>query len=225
MNCLLCGCSLKTALSFRWVLSWQGVQDDYLCSSCRKEFVRISGPTCPGCGRRWPQLCPDCRRWRLHQSSLLCNRALYAYNSAMRTYMQRYKFQGDYRLRQVFSAELQTTLTQWYPRWRGWIYVPLPVDDATWQTRGFNQVVGFLPDITIKRGLTMIPSCHQKQSTKTRAARLQTNQPFQAKTSAARFSRVVLVDDVYTTGRTLYHAREALTAVGVRHVRSVTLAR
>ncbi|MFK5675956.1 ComF family protein [Ligilactobacillus sp. LYQ60] len=207
------------------MLSWQRIQDDYLCSACRKEFVRLTGSTCPGCGRKWPELCPDCRRWRTQQPSLLCNRALYAYNNAMRTYMQRYKFQGDYRLRRVFSDELQTALTKWYPRWQGWIYVPLPVDDITWQTRGFNQVVGFLSGIAIKEGLMMIPSCHQKQSTKTRTARLQTKQPFQAKPSAARFARVVLVDDVYTTGRTLYHARKALTAVGVQHIRSVTLAR
>lgn len=170
-------------------------------------------------------MCPDCRRWRVNQSSLLCNRALYAYNNAMRTYMQRYKFQGDYRLRRVFSDELQATLTRWYPRWQGWVYVPLPVDEATWQTRGFNQVTGFLSDIPVKEALTMVPACHRKQSTKPRVARLQTVQPFRAKTAAQRFSRVVLVDDVYTTGRTLYHARNALAGVGVRYIRSVTLAR
>lgn len=94
MNCLLCGGSLKATLSFSWVLSWQRVQDNYLCSSCRREFVRIAGATCSGCGRRWPGMCPDCRQWQAKQAALLCNRALYVYNNAMRTYMQRYKFQG-----------------------------------------------------------------------------------------------------------------------------------
>lgn len=225
MNCLLCGGSLKATLSFNWVLSWQRVQDNYLCSSCRREFVRIAGATCSGCGRRWPGMCPDCRQWQAKQAALLCNRALYVYNNAMRTYMQRYKFQGDYRLRRIFSDELQAALAKWYPRWQGWVYVPLPVDEVTWQTRGFNQVAGFLTGLSVKEVLMTIHSHHQKQSTKTRGARLQTPQPFQAKPTAARFSRVVLVDDVYTTGRTLYHAREALATVGVQHIRSVTLAR
>ncbi len=42
----------------------------------------------------------------------LHHRGLYRYNEAMKEYMQRYKFNGDYRLRVVFQRELSKVVNE-----------------------------------------------------------------------------------------------------------------
>ena len=66
------------------------------------------------------------------------------------------------------------------------------------------------------------------QSAKNRAQRLLTPQPFtlapQAK-DLCHGQRVLLLDDVYTTGRTLRHAATQINLTGAKAVTSLTLAR
>ncbi len=65
------------------------------------------------------------------------------------------------------------------------------------------------------------------QSEKSREERLQMTQPFELKVSKEKIrnQRVLLVDDVYTTGRTLFHAAELLYKNGAETVKSLTFAR
>ena len=55
--------------------------------------------------------------------------------------LEAYKFQDDYRLRQIFVKTLQDHCKRYLHR--GWLVVVIPVDEQTLATRGFDQVVGF----------------------------------------------------------------------------------
>ena len=65
----------------------------------------------------------------------------------------------------------------------------------------------------------------KKQSEKTRQERLQLKQPFKIREGLVIPRKVLLVDDVYTTGATLHLAAKALTEMGVEEVDSLTLFR
>lgn len=63
------------------------------------------------------------------------------------------------------------------------------------------------------------------QSAKDRQERLATPQPFVLEESGPFVGqRIVLIDDIYTTWRTLYHAAELLSNKGCQEIISVTLA-
>ena len=160
--------------------------------------------------------------------TLLNNQALYCYhNEAMRDYFEQYKFAGDYYLRKIFQAEFQQFIRQKYPQ-RKWKYCIIPVDRQTKASeRGFNQVEGLAAKLKNERWLRMDDARHRiKQSHKNRAERMQTQQPFILKSPAkVKNQFVVLIDDIYTTGRTLYHAQDLLLKAGAAEIRSVTLAR
>ena len=65
----------------------------------------------------------------------------------------------------------------------------------------------------------------EPQSAKTREQRLQTPQPFDlTDRKRVRGKTVVLVDDVFTTGRTMYHAAQLMRAAGCKTICGVTLA-
>lgn len=152
MKCLLCNTTLAFDFSWRWFFSFRAFETIPLCEKCHQKFVAIAEKTsCPGCGRKQKQrkLCQDCLRWRKLQTELLYNKAFYVYAEPnMRAYFEAYKFQGDYRLRQIFVKTLQDHCKKYLHR--GWLVVVIPVDEQTLATRGFDQVVGFLPDIPKK---------------------------------------------------------------------------
>ena len=233
-QCLLCQQKIAYHLDLAWFLSWRDLKPRYICKRCLEKFMLLDQEkVCVGCGRpsQTDGLCSDYQYWqnKLTDNELLNNRALYQYqNSAMRAYLERYKFWGDYRLRYVFQTKWCNFIQSYYPLKAGWIYVPIPVDEESFQQRGFNQVVGLaealpLCDILVMKQRQRRP----KQAQKNRQQRLQTPQPFGYKkiTKDLTGAKVVLLDDVYTTGRTLYHARAILKKHGAALVRSVTLCR
>ena len=65
------------------------------------------------------------------------------------------------------------------------------------------------------------------QSEKSRKARLEMEQPFELRVANGKIrnQKVLLVDDVYTTGRTLFHGAELLYKNGAEAVESLTFAR
>jgi len=224
LKCLLCHRSSEPKLRLPWVLSWQPLERPVVCQACWQTFTPImTSQACPSCGRAQTQrsLCHDCQRW---PQQAFYNQALFTYNEAMQAYFEQYKFKGDYRLRAVFRAVLMARLASLQPA----IVVPIPVTANTMVTRGFNQVTGWLSDgensgwLKTKHQTKAVP-----QSQKKRQARLLTPQPFELTGAGPDLTAktVVLVDDVYTTGRTIRHAADLILENGAKSVIGLTLAR
>ncbi|MBS0936288.1 ComF family protein [Lactiplantibacillus plantarum] len=223
LACLLCHNIITTKFTLPWILSWQPVMRPVVCSVCWRQFVRIDRATaCSKCGRaqKRPQPCTDCQRWP--EIGPFHNEALFEYNDAMHDYFQRYKFQGDYQLRQVFAKIMQQAVVQRCAE----ICLVVPVTPTTLQTRGFNQVAGWLAAPLAPGLMTQATAKSVPQSKKDRQARLRTPQPFKmAPNTILAGRRVLLVDDIYTTGRTMHHAATLLLKIGAKSVTGLTLAR
>lgn len=74
------------------------------------------------------------------QSILFHNAALFHYDEGMQEWMERYKFQGDYRLRTCFNEEINFYFQQHSADY----IIPVPLSEKRMQERGFNQVIGLL---------------------------------------------------------------------------------
>lgn len=228
MQCLLCRRRLRVHYSFKELLLPVKLREPVICQDCRNSFVKSQAVNpCPGCHRPLPakhDLCPDCQYWQDKLGWVLPAYALYQYNAAMKEFMHAYKFQGDYRLRKVFKAELTQAVKDVA---EDSLIAAIPVTKATMQRRGFNQVKGMLDLPLADLLLTIDDDKRVPQSSKDRAGRLQTPQPFKLSPGAVQRLRghsVVLVDDVYTTGRTLYHAAGLIKKAGASRLIAVTLA-
>ena len=217
-NCVFCGVSIQRHLSIGFIFSLRRVEDSHICEECMQKFERLSEQsTCPGCSRKQIEktMCEDCRKWMNAYKKIPPNhRALYSYNEIAREYMSRFKFHGDVILGKVFKDILAQELKQWS---KTHTIVPIPLSPQARKTRGFNQVEILLREANIpfQNCLTNTRSS-EKQSSKTRIERLQAKQPFELLEKGIHLNEkpILIVDDVYTTGRTIYHAREMLETIG-----------
>lgn len=221
MRCSCCQKEMVRNLTLRELF----VSDSRRCHQCEKLFTRIEqNKACPGCGRPdSPEICSDCRLWQKELGFVMNNQSLFYYNEGFRQWIEAYKFTGDYRLRGAFATEL----TQMLANFHDYVICPLPLSEERFDMRGFNQVNGCLEAAAISYQELLTRKELSPQSEKSREERLKMDQPFllNIPNGKIRNQRVLLVDDVYTTGRTLLHGAEILYQNGAKVVNSLTFAR
>lgn len=232
MKCLYCGEDIILATGWGNLLSSE--EEVLLCDQCTKQLVPIEGECCDRCSRpfeglaeefRKGEFCYDCVRWegdKGWKGILERNVSLYEYNDFLKGVISRYKFRGDYVLSKFFSESLKKVLKEFEFD----LLVPVPLSDERLYERGFNQAealiveAGFSPAYVLKRMHT------EKQSKKSREERIHLSNVFNiASEEEIVGKKVLLVDDIYTTGSTVLQAGKLLKRQGALSVSSFTVAR
>lgn len=139
----------------------------------------------------------------------------------MKNYFSQYKFQGDYVLRFVFAKATKKAVKMF----REHTIVPIPVSNEKFQVRGFNQVQGILDAANLSYRNILEKKDTLAQSSKTREERLRTQQAFKVKKGVDLPDKILLVDDIYTTGKTLQLAKQILLEAGVKEILTFSIAR
>lgn len=227
-TCIFCQRQINYQINLGWLFSFSPLVEKWICQECYSLLSPLSKTqTCKGCGRKSAvRLCQDCQKWKAKRKKLLYNKALYVYqNDLMKAYFERYKFLGDYYLRKVFQREFEHFIYRNFPA-KEWQYVPIPVSKQTFAVRKFNQVTGLVEHLPLKQYLSVKSETKEIQSHKNRFERLNTTQLFSCDAKLnLQLSKILLIDDIYTTGTTLYHAQKLMQQAGAQEIRSVTLAR
>ncbi len=92
-------------------------------------------------------------------------------------------------------------------------------------TRRFNQVEALLEAAETSYERILEKKDIDSQTTKTKQERLSSEQVFKIKQDIKIPKKVLLVDDIYTTGQTIFLAKKALQDIGVKEIISFSLAR
>ena len=220
MKCLLCDKGLKTELTFTSLLCFKK-EEELVCESCLLSFEIIGANHCPRCFKKDVSTnCQDCQFWR-KQGVNVDHVALYSYNQAMKEYFSRYKFDGDYILRKVFSKILQKELK----KYTGYQIVIVPLSEQRFKSRGFNQVEGLIKETGLSYLDILVKNEVEASSSKNRADRLLTEFPFFLKDRVNLPENILLFDDIYTTGSTLNRLKSMLLAAGCQNIKTFSLAR
>lgn len=229
-SCLLCGAPFVSPFSFIALLSWPSQPPRYLCPHCRQKFEHLSTQRCRFCAKNLERgtLCQDCLYWQeKYGQNLLRHHALYRYNAAFHDLMVAYKRYGDYLLRKV----LQDLCYQGLLKLQFDYYVPVPTSPEHQAKRQFDTITAIYQDLVPLTNLLGKKKGSHAQAKKSRAQRLKSKQDFFVTNAAlikkkASSVKILLLDDIYTTGRTLYHARdEILTACPSARIESFSICR
>lgn len=213
-KCLLCSQYFVPRSSLTHIFSWHAFQENCLCIRCLSSFERLSGQRCSICLGQLSDnaLCFDCKEWgKIYGNNLLHNQALYRYNTAFHDLMVNYKRYGDYVLCQVLHELCCKELR----KLKADYYIPIPTSLEHIEKRQYDTIKSIYNDIVPLTFVLQKKSGCGAQGEKNRAERLKSQQSFFVKENIKvdlNFRHIILLDDIYTTGRTLYHARDALLA-------------
>ena len=193
LNCLLCDRELQQSVSWKELLLKNLPQT--ICPRCEQHFQRIE----------------------LQQEEGVVS--LFHYNEAMKDYLHRYKFLHDILLAKVFNNTLHEQLKN-----ETRLIIPIPMHPENLKLRTFAHIDELLKAANIPFAHHLTKLSNEQQSLKTRKERLQTLQFFKViNPTAIKDKKLLVVDDIYTTGTTLNHAKKVLLEAGAKTVDGFTL--
>ena len=212
MRCLLC----HESMTVPWTPAtlWRR---DWVCPACESKLTPL-GTGCPRCGQpnESGETCPDCIRWLALGLDLTVH-CLYAYDEAGIDWLHRFKFSGDVVIASSVAPALRAS------RSFGVTYVPIPLSKERLQIRRFNQAEVLARCIGPTRQLLEKMDVSSQRELGKEGRRHRTN-PFTVPTSV-KCGKIILVDDVYTTGTTLHQAAYSLRQAGASEVSAICLFR
>lgn len=225
MKCLNCSSEIIQNWSFKELLSLTQLSEEKICSVCLSEVdPLVNHALCKWCSKISPvSICADCQKWQ-RQGIYNRHQALFSYNHFMHDYFKRYKRYGDELLGQLFEKELKI----WFTNNHLDVITYIPSSPNHLAVRGFDPVKELYQEIVPLTELITKEDADKPQAQKNRHDRLLTPQTFKIKADFPKSllsKKVLIVDDIYTTGRTILHARQLLQFVGFQKIYTFSLSR
>lgn len=199
-----------------------------VCEVC-EQLEPVAGHLCDHCGAVLSQPMQRCGKCFNRLRLLTRVRSLFWMRGGERRVLHRIKYGQRFELLQLFRQGFEAGFLPFFPS--NVVVMPVPLHYQRWKERGFNQSMILAKWIAKKMGATCLDGLKkiaptQAQSTLSRRARLRNLRGSFAWNSAVTCpSRVLLVDDVFTTGATLEACSRILRRAGVREVYGWTLFR
>jgi competence protein ComFC len=207
-----------------------------VCARCWSRVRFIRPPFCARCGLPFagdlttPFECANCREMELHFQFA---RSAAAARGVVRDAIHRYKYQQAHWFETFLAGLLVRAAVPELRQGKWELMVPVPLHSLKQRERGFNQAerlaehLSAATEITLGNNLLRRVSSTQTQTRLTRPERAANMRRAFAVKPGLRLQgkRVVLVDDVFTTGATTSACARALLAAGAGEVCVWTVAR
>jgi len=200
-----------------------------LCGECLRSLEPIRGRRCRVCSLPLISESEVCMRCRTSEFPFVSHQAIYSYSGAVRELITHYKFQSQRILADLFAARLAELLATAFPAYP---LVPVPSRPKAVRKRGWDHVGLLAERLRKSYGVRVVSLLRRDngRSQKTldyrhRLTNLQGRIHWaHGRRSSKPPRRVVLLDDVFTTGATASECTRILLDHGVGEVKIVTLA-
>ena len=220
------------------------VMAPFLCLECVTAFTEVDSPMCVTCGMVFKSrqaedhVCGECHR---NPKFFRSARAVGIYEQSLLKAVQKLKYNGWTGLARPLGELLLSGLRRWRRLPDIDLIVPVPLYPRKLRQRGFNQVVLMIrswpvlfrrhqidqPDFRITEKALVRKRETRSQTRLTKKERRENVRgAFAVKDrSVIKGRRILLIDDVYTTGATVDECARTLKAAGSGEVDVLTLAR
>ncbi len=205
-----------------------------ICRECREHLPVVTEPVCRHCGKpiadSGKAVCLDCAK---KSSEIREGKALWTYTEQMKSAIADFKYSGHMNSGEFFAEELLRCGHDWICSRKVECIVPVPLHARKKRFRGFNQaeyLAGYLAENL------QLPVCRALVRTRDTRPQKGLDDKQRAKNLRGVFEltkgglkvlrdvqRILLVDDIYTTGATLEECARALRTYSDFSVYSICL--
>ncbi|WP_051650654.1 ComF family protein [Lachnoclostridium phytofermentans] len=208
-----------------------------ICSSCSEELPVLMEPRCKKCSKpvlvSEQEYCFDCVKKQHHYAR---GYACFLYNEKLKKSLSEFKYHVKKEYADFYVAAMVAYLGEWIHKTGAEVLIPVPLHKNKYKRRGFNQAQllaeGLSKALSIPvdtkllvRTIDTIPQ--KKLDNKERMRNLE--MAFSILTNGKEseklfpYKRVILVDDIYTTGSTIEACTNVLQRAGCPEVFFVTV--
>lgn len=206
-----------------------GKSGSYLCPHCVKTFTRPNLLTiCHVCGRESRiGLChKDCREYSFLDGHIY----LFAYEGIIKELIMDIKFKNQYEIISTF-AKIMIDFIKFFKFDNSWTITFVPSTKSKQNERGFNQSELLAKQISNRTKMPFLATLFKKNITHTQVGlggeerRLNLIDSFTLNNEINLPAKLLIIDDVYTTGTTLNECAKVLKNNNVKTVVGLTIAR
>lgn len=202
-----------------------------ICTACALRLKPLREPLCKKCGKPLrdvqEEFCFDCRR---HKHIFSCNQGIFPYNEQMQGAIARWKFQGRREYSAFFGQVMYYYGKDYIAHCRPQAIFSMPLHKYKEKSRGFDQAkdlakiiqsrtqIPYMEDFLIRkkntRAMKALDSRQRKQNIKGAFALVK---------DIPGLKRVLVIDDIYTTGASLDEVSKVLKEAGIEEIYCMTL--
>lgn len=204
-------------------------QEGLICPECAALLKPYDGPRCMKCGKSvapQEEFCSECSgRKRFFTEG----KGIYFYDDRMKGSLLRYKYYGRREYGDFYAAAMCRYGKKEIERWQVDLLIPVPLHPSKQRRRGFNQAqyladrIGAFYGIPVS-GSALIKKKKTKSQKKLNAGERCRNlqDAFEVRERLDGL-RILVIDDVYTTGSTMDAAAACLVGAGASKVYFLTI--
>lgn len=210
-------------------------EPDLICHDCWHRLTYLTGPFCRRCGSptqepvapRWCDQCPT------PAPEFDVCRSVVAYCDTMRRILHAYKFDGRRRLSRPLSRLLLWGYQRYYAGQAFDVVLPVPLHSSRLREREFNQATEMLRHLQKEAGLPLEENIVRRVRATVPQSTLQGPNRYANVAGAfdvdddskVREGRILVVDDMLTTGNTVSEISRVLKKHGARFIAVLTACR
>lgn len=207
----------------------------HICPACRDRLPLVESPLCPACGIPFAGAGSDhrCGACLSHPPHFDAARAHFLYEGPLRELIHSFKYSRLTHLRRPLALLILEGMSDFLAAQELNVIVPVPLHRSRLRQRGFNQAVLLGKLLSRHLSLPMLPNTLRRmRPTEPQIELSATERRMNVKGAFAvgvpehiAGKRVLLLDDVMTTGSTMDECAKELKAAGAAAVIAVTIAR
>lgn len=197
-----------------------------ICPACEKKLDYLKEPFCKKCGKpledERAEFCYDCGKGN---HVFECGRALFVHRGAVRDSLYRFKYQNRREYAYFYAGQTARCYGGWIRQMGVEGIVPIPLHRKRKQERGYNQAglyaryLGKELHLPVEEKLLIrVKQTIPQKELNDVQRKNNLKKAFKCSGNIVQFKKILLVDDIYTTGSTMDAAARVLKNMGVQKV-------
>lgn len=202
-----------------------------VCGTCKKKIKYVKEPACKKCGKQLQveeqELCFDCFK---NKHNFTRGIALYCHDEWTRRSIYNFKYNNKREYAKIYANEINLRYRSKIEQWNVDYLIPIPLHKSKLKARGYNQAEDLCKELSkvfmipmLRNGVCRVKKTLPQKELNDKQRINNLKKAFKIGNIDVKSKRVILIDDIYTTGATINSVAEVLVNSGVKDIYFITI--